>query len=568
MAHPELTGQTAFAPSNKSLRTGGRDLLLLAAALGLLFIAFLGGRPLAVPDEGRYVEIPREMVATHDWLTPRLNGVKYFEKPPLAYWVEAVLIRTFGLSEWSVRLGPALFALFGCLAVYYAGSRMFGRRAGLFASGILATSTLYFALARLITLDMPVTVFLTAALLSFLLGTREPAGRGRRLFFLGFYAASGLAVMTKGLIGVVFPGMIIFAWMLLMNEWRLLRSMYLLSGIAVFLLIAAPWHLLVQRANPEFFGFYFVREHFQRYLTKVHHHYKPFWFFVPIVAGGFFPWTVFLVQAIRNAFPASWRERRTERERIFLLLWAGLIFLFFSASSSKLIPYVLPVLPPLALLVGKYLAETTGQDLPGMRGGINMLLVLSGLIGVLLGALPGRRPDLVQPAAMPFLVIMILLLPAGALAAWFLRKKRRAVQAIGAIALSAGLFCITASALMPMVDTKNNKQLATVLKAQLRPGDEIVNYRNYYQDLPVYLERRMTIVDWRGELDFGMTVEDVSGWMIDEAELWRRWRGPQRLFLVAGNKDAEVLRQKRKDPFFLIAENKNTVILSNRDTAR
>ena len=158
---------------------GLRDLVLLGVLTALFFGCFLGSRPLSVPDEGRYVEIPREMVGTGDYLTPRLNGVKYFEKPPLFYWFEAGMIKLFGLSEWSVRLGPALFALFGCLAVYYAGTRMFGRLAGLMSACILATSVLYYALSRLITLDMPVSVLLTASLLSFLLGTREPAGAAR-----------------------------------------------------------------------------------------------------------------------------------------------------------------------------------------------------------------------------------------------------------------------------------------------------------------------------------------------------------------------------------------------------
>src|SRR5512139_1378602 len=158
-----------------------RDAIVLALVIGLFFALFLGSRPLSVPDEGRYVEIPREMVVSGDWLTPRLNGVKYFEKPPLFYWIESALIKLYGLSEWSVRTGPALFALFGCLAVYYAGARMFGRRTGLISAGVLATSLLYYALSRLISLDMPVSVLLTASLLSFLLGTREPAGRTRRL---------------------------------------------------------------------------------------------------------------------------------------------------------------------------------------------------------------------------------------------------------------------------------------------------------------------------------------------------------------------------------------------------
>jgi 4-amino-4-deoxy-L-arabinose transferase-like glycosyltransferase len=508
------------------------------------------------------------MVVTGDYLTPRLNGVKYFEKPPLFYWFEAGAIKLFGLSEWSVRLVPALFALFGCLAVYYAGTRIFGRLTGLLSACVLATSILYYALSRLITPDMPVSVLLTASLLSFLLGTREPAGTTRRFFFWGFYASAALATLTKGLIGLVFPGMIIFTWMLVMNEWRILRSMYLPSGLALFLLIAAPWHILINRANPEFFDFYFIREHFQRFLTTVHHHYKPAWFYVPILIGGMFPWSVFLMQAMRHAVPSgSWKERKNYRSEIFLLLWALLIFLFFSASSSKLIPYLLPVLPPLALLIGKYLADVWDKTVP-IRGFMAGLTALTGMTALLLLTVPflaRYRPGLVPEVFLPFEAALAAVLLGGIVLTSAAIRKAGPRGAVAVIAGTAVFFLVIASSSARHLDTRSLKPFAQILKPILRPGDEIMNYRNYYQDLPVYLERRMTLVEWKGELEFGMTIEDVSGWMIDEAELWKRWQGPARIFLVAGTKDADAARKSQNRPFFLIAQNKNTVILSNKE---
>src|SRR5512147_1445409 len=322
-----------------------RDLVVLTLAIGLLFAFMLGNRPLSVPDEGRYVEIPREMVATGDYLTPRLNGVKYLEKPPLFYWLESLSIHLFGLKEFTLRLWPALFALFGCLAVYGAGKRLYGRRSGLIAAVVLATSVLYYALSRDIILDMPVSVLLTAALLSFLVGTHETPGLKRRLFLWGFYAFAGLAVMTKGLIGILIPGMIIGAWIVMLGEWRILRTIYFPSGIVLFLLITAPWHILAGRVNPEFLNFYFIHEHFQRYLTKIHGRYRPAWYFIPVLLAGLFPWTPLLAQAVTFSTPSSWRERHEHRDALFLMLWAGLVFLFFSVSDSKLIPYILPVLP-------------------------------------------------------------------------------------------------------------------------------------------------------------------------------------------------------------------------------
>ncbi len=545
-----------------------RDLALLALGIGVFFAVLLGSRALSVPDEGRYVEIPREMVVSGDYLTPRLNGVKYFEKPPLFYWFEAGLIRSFGLSEWSVRLGPALFALLGCLSVYYAGTRIYGRRTGLVSAAVLATSILYYALSRLITLDMPVAVLLTAALLSFLIGSREPAGAARRAFFWTFYAAAALAVLTKGLIGIVIPGMIIFAWMLVMNEWRLLRSMHLLSGMVLFLLIAAPWHVLVDRANPEFFNFYFIHEHFQRYLTKVHGRYKPFWFFLPIVLLGLFPWTAFLAQAVRRSLPRSWHERKQEKEAIFLMLWAGLVFLFFSASDSKLIPYILPVLPPLALLVGRYLADGWNRvRVRGTGAGYGALLLLSAALIAGIVLLPRYRPELDLEALRPHLASIVGVIILGAAAVWSLHRRFGPRGGFLALVAATVLFCIAGSSAMPHLDRRSVKDLALTLKARLQPGDEVASYQTYYQDLPVYLERRITVVEWKGELAFGTTVEDTSEWMLDADAFWRRWSGDRRIYLVTGGTVYQELLRSPGKRYFLIAQDKNNVILSNKEDA-
>ncbi len=545
-----------------------RDMALLAACIAVFFAVLLGSRALSVPDEGRYVEIPREMVVSGDYLTPRLNGVKYFEKPPLFYWFEAGLIKAFGLSEWSVRVGPALFALVGCLAVFYAGTRIYGRRSGLLSAVVLATSILYYALSRLIILDMPVTVLLTGALLAFLLGAREPEGRSRRAFLWTFYAFAALAVLAKGLIGIVIPGMIIFMWMLVMNEWRQLRSMHLLSGTVIFLLIAAPWHILVQRANPEFFNFYFIHEHFQRYLTKVHGRYKPFWFFIPVLLLGLFPWTAFLVQAVRKSLPGSWRDRGVEKEAIFLMLWAALIFLFFSASDSKLVPYILPVLPPLALLIGRYFADVWEGDCAwGCTTGYRALFALSIVLIAGLVLLPRYRTELDMQVFRPHLYVIIAVTVAGGAGTWFALRRFGMKSGFAALTATTVLFCIACSSAMPHLDRRSVKDLALTLKARLAPGDEVVNYLTYYQDLPVYLERRITIVDWKGELEFGTTVEDTSGWMIDGSKFREQWRGDRRIYVMMTSDVFEGFKKDPAMPYFLIARSENNVILSNKKDA-
>lgn len=544
------------------------DILLIAALAGVLFSFMLGNRALSVPDEARYSEIPREMVATGDYLTPRLNGVKYFEKPVLFYWLQAISIRLFGLDEFTLRLWPALFALFGCLAVALAGARLFGRLSGLLAAAVLATSPLYFALGHAIILDMPVTVLLTIALLSFLIGVHEPLGVRQRLYFWSFYTFSALAVLTKGLIGILIPGMVIGAWMLLMQEWRMLRTMYLPSGAALFLLIAAPWHILVGRANPEFFHFYFVQEHVLRYLTTMHGRYQPAWFFIPVVLLGLFPWSAFLVQAIRHNLPSTWKERYEQRDAVFLMLWAGIAFLFFSASGSKLVPYILPIFPPVALLIGRYYAagwERQDAAAPNAHPGYRVLLIAAVVLSAAL-----LRSSFFLPASVRieellggWRIAMALTLLLGAIAPWALASSQKNRHAFIVLAVVSAILLTEVNAAAPRVETKSVKDLSVALKTLLKPEDEVAVFQNYYQDLPVYLGRRVTVVDWKGELDFGRTVEDTGQWMIDSGKFWERWNGPATMYMVTDIKTYETLLKDHRQTLFPVAQDGKNIIVSS-----
>ena len=543
-----------------------RDLFFLTVLISLFFGFMLGNRPLAVPDEGRYVEIPREMVATGDYLTPRLNGVKYFEKPVLFYWLEGFSIKLFGLKGFALRLWPALFALTGCLVVYASGVRLFGRRTGLIAATVLATSLLYYALSRAIILDMPVSVLLSVALLCFLLGTHEPLGLRRRLFMWGFYSFAALAVMTKGLIGILIPGMVIGVWIILLGEWRVLKTMYLSSGLLLFLLIAAPWHILVNRANPEFFNFYFIHEHFLRYLTKIHSRYKPAWFFIPVVLLGLFPWSVFLIQAVKHNLPPSWRERHEHRDTLFLLLWAGLVFLFFSASSSKLIPYILPVFPPLSLLIGRYLAEAWDRrDFPGIQAGYAVLLILTLGLTIALIALPHYRAslDVQKLGKYPYVFAAVLII--GTAVTWFMSKRNNFRWAFLSLTAATVLFLIVVNAAASVADMRSSKSLVSAIKQRLQPGDEVASYDTYYQDLPVYLEQRITVVNWKGELEFGTTVEDTSQWMVDEATFWKRWDGPSTIYMLMKRGTYDALHAVGHKNLYLIAGTDDNVLAVNKE---
>jgi len=562
--------RTSTAPV-ATAATWWRDLLVLTLILGSLFGWGLGQRAFWQPDEGRYVEIPREMTVTGDYVTPRLNGVKYFEKPVLFYWLQAGAIKVFGISEWAMRLWPATFALFGCLAVYVAGRKLYDRRTGLLAAVLLATAPLYFFLGRAITLDMALSALLTVALLAFLLGAREPPGSARRNYFWIFYACAALATLTKGLIGMVIPAMVIGVWILILNEWRLLKSIYLPSGLVLFLLIAAPWHIAAARANPEFAHFYFIHEHFQRYLTKVHGRFQPAWFFIPVLLAGFYPWTAYLAQSVVKHWPVSWRARHEYREGLFLLLWAGLVFVFFSFSDSKLVPYILPILPPLALLTARYLSQQwEAPSSAGLRAGTWALLALGLALTLALIFIPESTPDRPRVAEYArmfggYAWVILGSLLATALVPFAIGFLRRPLWTVMAMALTTVVFLGAVDRGLVFLDHKRSvKELALVLKPLLKDGDDVMTYQEYYQDLPVYLERRITVVDWKGELRFGIEVEDVSGWMIDKPAFWRRWDGPHRAYLLTGQGNYDKLRAEGRGQFHLLAQTGSNVLLTNR----
>jgi 4-amino-4-deoxy-L-arabinose transferase-like glycosyltransferase len=571
---PSPPKASASAPSRvlqNIARTRWLEPLLLALVLAVWFGYKLGDRALWSPDEGRYAEIPREMLATGDFLTPRLNGVKYFEKPPLMYWLEAGAIRVFGLNEWALRLWPAMFALLGCLAMYFTGRTLYGRRAGLFAAGVLAVSPLYDFMGAILTLDMALTAELTIALCAFLVALSFPLGPRRRLLFYGFYVFAALAVLTKGLVGMVIPAMIIGAWVLALWEWRLLREMYLPSGLLLFFAIAAPWHVLVAQANPEFAHFYFIHEHFERYLTTVHQRYEPFWYFVPILVFGMYPVVVFLPEALRDAL--SWRERKAHGDSWFLFLWALLPFLFFSFSDSKLMPYVLPVWPPLALVLGRWLGRVYERQAGISRTAVIALLVVGVALAVGFATLPQTMVNyenaerIANQLGAGLYVMAAGLLLAGAIPciAWFRGERRFTVVAVF---IAGALLAVSFDVNLPRVDVgRSVKSLALVLKPQLRSGDEVMTYQNYYQDLPVYLERRVTVVNWKGELEFGSTVEDTSDWLIDGATFRQRWISAQTKYLLISRRDLDALRASGLRPMRLLAQTPHAALVVNRETA-
>jgi 4-amino-4-deoxy-L-arabinose transferase-like glycosyltransferase len=540
--------------------TRGWWLLLLLIAV-VIWCANLDYRKLSLSDEGRYSEIPRYMAQSGDWVTPRLNGIKYFEKPPLQYWATAAAYRVFGEHNWTARVWPALTGLLGILLMYWVGARLFGSTTGVYTAMVLGSSVLYTALAHILTLDMGLAFFLTLALAGLLLALdpRADAATNRR-WMLVAAAGCALAVLSKGLIGIVLPGAVVTLYVLVKRDFGLLRRLHLASCGALFLAITAPWFVAVSVANPEFAWFFFVHEHFQRYTSTIHQRYQPWYFFIPILAAGILPWLFTLVDALIHACKRINKDKHFD-PLFFTLLWAGFIFAFFSASGSKLPSYILPIFPALALIIGLRLTTISGRTLAWQLVPVAMLAA-AGLIAVpyTVRLATENIPAELYRAQIPWLYAAATTLLIGMLVAIYFGWRGRVRNAVIACALTglatAQLLVTSEDALSPAHSTYH---LAQQLKPYLKPGVPFYSVRTYEQTLPFYIDRTVTPVDYQDELAYGLQQEPRL-WVPTLAEFMMRWRAdPYALAVMSLEVFAEL--QKAQLPMQLIARDTERVIV-------
>jgi 4-amino-4-deoxy-L-arabinose transferase-like glycosyltransferase len=548
-----------------------RDLLLLALALGMFFGFRLGGYPLANPDEGRNAEIPREIVASGNWVTPQLNGVNYFEKPPLMYWAVAVSLELLGPGEWSVRAVPALFALGGALLTYAATRRIYGRAAGLTAALVQGTSLFYFILGHALILDMAVSVLMSVTLYCFILGVREPPGRRRRWLFYGLYASAALATLTKGLIGFLVTGAVMFLWLLVFNQWKRLRPLHLPTGALLFLAVAAPWHVLAALHNPSWMHRYLVYEHFERFTSTVASRPGPWWYFVPIVLLGLFPWTGFLWAGLREAGRGGWANRAKNADTWFFLTWAGFVFLFFSASHSKLPPYILPVFPALAVLIGRRLAPAVTEGAASLRRGLVVFSFVGGLLAVALCAvvvwprlvhgMSAPQAQALRPSAFAMAAVLLL---GGILTPW-LARTRGPRSALGALVATLALFCGLLTGVAADIQKPGTKELALLVKARAQPGDRVMHYHEFFHDFTFYAGRVVDVVAFKGELELEEdAAARASGRFLDDATFRRLWTQPGRVFAVARRQDVKELFADPAFSYHLLGQTEDHYLFSNQ----
>ena len=532
------------------------DLLWLTVLIGATVFSCLGIPSLCPPDEARYAEIPREMLAYHQFIIPHLNGLMYFEKPPMAYWLVAGFMKLFGYSEWAVRASVAVMGTLGCLATYITAGLLFNRRTGILSALILSSALLYFLMSHFNTTDMVVSSFITLSLYSFILALqcRDHQKRDYGLW-LG-YLFSGLAMMTKGLIGVAFPAMIIFIWIGWTKQWKLIPKMRLFSGALIILAINLPWLLLVAHRVPDFLYFYFIKQQFLRYTTDETEREMPLWFYLTTFTLGFFPWILYFPQALIHCI------KQKSAQLSFFIIWPAFIFLFFAFSNSVLIPYLLPLIPPMAILTGKYLdAAWQNAITKTQKISLGFYSILNGAAGV--GTLVflhiNKMPqnDLMSIIAALFLLapILILILP-------------KTIQNIFLVILIFTYLPLTlAWVIFPSLTQESIKPLALKIDTLLKqhPDAEIVNYKYHNQDLPYYTQHIVTMVDRIGELQFGYDHSpNAKQWMINSKTFLQQWNSARRLYVVMRMDRYPIFINALHLTFYPIQKTEKNILISNK----
>ncbi len=546
---------------------------IVILTLTVLWLICPGLRPLTHPDEGRYAEIPREILATGEWITPHLNALPYVEKPPLQYWVSAVGMRLFGISEWSARLWPALTACLMMFVTYALGARLWDRQTGLLALALLASSALVIVMGQTLTLDMSFSAFMTTVLAAFCMAQVHRASSSKqRKWMLLCWVGLALAVMTKGIAALVIAGGTLTIYMLWQRDWSVLQRPSLVPGVAIFLVICVPWFVLAARADSDFLNFFFIHEHLQRYLTRSADRYEPWWYFIVVAAISGLPWFVPAVQSLST----GWQQVRSHGEfDVGRLLWVWTIFtlVFFSLSDSKLAPYVLPMMPAWALLGARafFQAPRRAVFVAVSVTGFTAATLLIALIVVV-----RRSPAPEWVSAIPDFQIYLLLaagvLLVAAAGGWIgLRAREEGSERDLRDSSVAQLWICCAWLLATLTvlfggwrseTLRSGKALATQIAAQLTPDTPLYSVETYDQTLPFYLQRTMTLVNYRNELDYGLRQLPQLG-IASTGDFVARWRALDRGVAIMSNSTFDQLVAAGV-PMRVIAKDRRRIAVSRR----
>ena len=578
-------------------------LLVLSIAVGI-YIGNAAYPGLLDDADSSHATVSQSILERGDWVILYMNGIRYLMKAPLHYWAVACSYRLFGASAFSTRL-PVALSMIGLTALVYAFARRYlGERAGLYSGLAVCTSAGFFLFTRIMIPEAIYALEFTAIFYLFLrgwTGTLEP----RRAYW-GVAALTALAMLTRGLIGVIFPVAIIGLFIVLTRGWNRWRELRLFSSTLIFLAIAAPWHILASLRAQTFFWSYFINEHFKRAVGARYppdYEAVPLWLWLGAHLIWFFPWSVF-VPGVLNSFPKprTWKTLPPEGQaRLLLVVWTGFILFFFSMTfGSRMEYYSFGAWPAIAILLGSGLAQAEEAEkkwVPRMQAALAVLgVAFAVILGVMLwisarvqvkgdisSLLQEQQNDAYRVSMAHILdltpqAFAALRLPSALAAvtflfgfgtAWWLRRKKRQVAATITVAISMAVFIFAANIALGVFGPYLSTQaLAQKLAPQLRPEDTIAIYGEYDASSSVAFYTHRHLLIWNGRknnLEAGSYYPDAPHIFLTDADFPVLWGGSRRVFLfVPEDQRAEAQKRLPAAGTYLLAESGGKALYSNQ----
>lgn len=465
-------------------------LTIVTIFAALLFLPGLGTRDFWAPGEPIYAEVIRGMYRNHDWVVPMLNGQLYPDKPVLYFWLALIVSKIAGgVSEWTVRL-PAAFGGISLVALTYQfGKTFYDRQSGLLSALVLATSSRVLWESRFLRLDTVLSFFLFLGLYFFLQAFIKQKSK---TYYLWAYFCFALATLTKGPIGLVLPGLALMGLIFVSGRWREIGELSPVTGVIVVVLTLAPWlWLLHLRGEDQWVRDFIWIHNIRNYALKPIGHIRPFYYYFANLPPDFLPWTLFVPGALLFYYP--WKERLRNPATLALLCWFAAIFLFFSASKSKIAYYLLPLLPSLALLVGSYLKALVAEQEPrGMhwQWTAGLLYLLIGLLALSGLALPAVVYRFASGLFFWAWILALLLVAASAGMFVFLRRKQMAAVLASFTALLLGMSLVASAGVMPYLDAfKSPRPIAEFVRFHLPTSQTVYVFRSTMADFNFYARR-------------------------------------------------------------------------------
>ena len=534
--------------------------VLVSFSLVVLFFN-LGGKSFWEPDEGRYAEISREMVESGDWLTPRLNYIKHFDKPPITYWLIGSSFKLAGLNEFAGHLPLVILGLGGILVIFFLGKKLFGQRCGFLSAIILISSLGYPAMSRVLSTDIVFTFFCLLCYLFFI-----------RKNYLLLYLFMGLGFMTKGPVVLMITLIPICIFLIYQRQWRTLKEMPWGPGLFLFAAISLPWFIYQVLLNKGLLKDWIIQQTLGRIVREIQ---QPFYFFIPILIGLFFPWIFFLIPALKGRLSFKRGSLNPEHTKISLLFfWFSVPFIFFSCIGKKLVPYILPLLAPLAIITAHIWDQAFANPkiIQSKIFAISyyIFLLCMGALSVALVVFLSLGFDYklgIEAARFDIIVMSAILASAVAISLSFFKLKK-AKALFWTITLTSALFFLTAIDLLPKIEInigKSIKALALKIEEDLKPEDKIVNYRCFLKSLPFYLSRRTIVVERQRNLSYEEPEKHRDYLLKDKEELYRLLSSYDvRVFCITYSWEFEKIRKEYSRPLYLLGQAGKYRLFTNR----